>query len=101
MRFRRVWTFGNLPFEKQGDSNLARVVFAVGLFDHDGKYVTGSQQTYSLSLKDSTRAEMEKRGLALKAKVSAKAGAYTVRVVVRDSRGGKMAASSKAVEVPL
>jgi hypothetical protein len=90
----------NLPFQKQGDLNLDNVVFAVGLFDHDGKYVTGSQQTYSLSLKDSTRVEMEKRGLALKTHVSAKVGAYTLRVVVRDSQGGKMAASSKAVEAP-
>jgi hypothetical protein len=91
----------SLPFQKQGDYNVDNVVFAVGLFDHDGKYVTGSQQTYSLSRKDSTRAEMEKRGLGLKTHVSAKVGAYTVRVVVRDSQGGKMAASSKAVEVPL
>jgi VWFA-related protein len=88
----------NLPFQKQGDLNLDNVVFAVGLFDHDGKYVTGSQQTYSLSLKDSTRVEMEKRGLALKTHVSAKVGAYTLRVVVRDSQGGKMAAASKAVD---
>jgi VWFA-related protein len=88
----------NLPFQKQGDLNLDNVTFAVGLFDHDGKYVTGSQQTYSLSLKDSTRVEMEKRGLALKTHVSAKVGAYTLRVVVRDSQGGKMAAASKAVD---
>jgi hypothetical protein len=91
---------GNLPFEKKVDRNVDSVVFAVGLFDRDGKYVTGSQQTYNLSLKDATRADMEKRGLALKTKISAKAGAYTVRVVVRDSQGGKMAAASKAVEVP-
>ncbi len=91
----------NLPFQKQGDRNVDNVVFAVGLFDHDGKYVTGSQQTYSLSLKDTTLAEMEKRGLSLKTHVSAKTGAYTVRVVVRDSHGGKMAASSKAVQTPM
>ncbi len=90
----------NLAFEKQGDLNIDKVAFAVGLFDHDGKYVTGSQQTYALSLKDTTRAEMEKRGLNLKTHVPAKAGAYTVRVVVRDSQGGMMAASSKAVEAP-
>lgn len=87
----------NLPFQKQGNLNLDNVVFAVGLFDHDGKYVSGSQQSYALSLKDSTLAEMEKRGLSLKTHVSAKTGAYTLRVVVRDSQGGKMAASSTAV----
>ena len=91
-----------LPFEKQGDHNLDNVVFAVGLFDHDGKYVAGSQQTYALALKDSTLAEMEKRGLSfpLKTNILVKPGGYTLRVVVRDSQGGKVAASSKAVEIP-
>ena len=90
----------NLPFEKKGDRNLDNLVLAVALFDRDGKYVSGSQMTYSLALKDSTLAEMAKSGLGLKAHVLANPGAYTVRVVVRDARGGKMAALSKAVEVP-
>jgi VWFA-related protein len=90
----------NLPFEKKGDRNVDNVVFAVGLFDHDGKYVTGRQFTYALELKDAMRAEMEKRGLSLKTNVSAKVGAYNLRVVVRDSQGGQMAALSRAVEVP-
>lgn len=90
----------NLPFEKKGDRSVDNVVFAVGLFDHDGKYVTGRQFTYALALKDDKRAEMEKSGLSLKTNFSAKVGAYTLRVVVRDSQGRKMAALSKAVEVP-
>ena len=90
----------NLPFEKKGDRSVDDVVFAVGLFDHDGKYVTGRQFTYALALKDDKRAEMEKRGLSLKTDVSAKVAAYNLRVVVRDSQGGKIAALSKPVEVP-
>ena len=91
---------GTLPFQKQGDRSVDNLEFAVGLFDHDGKYVTGRQFTYALALKDDTLAEMEKSGLSLKTNVSAKAGAYTLRVVVRDSQGGQLAALSKAVEVP-
>ena len=90
----------NLPFERKGDRSVDDVVFAVGLFDHDGKYVTGRQFTYALALKDDKRAEMEKSGLSLKTNISAKEGAYNLRVVVRDSQGGKIAAQSKAVEVP-
>ncbi|HKT13282.1 MAG TPA: VWA domain-containing protein [Terriglobia bacterium] len=89
-----------LPFEKKGDHSVDDVVFAVGLFDHDRKYITGRQFTYALALKDANRAEMEKSGLSLKTNLSAKVGAYTLRVVVRDSQGGRMAALSKAVEVP-
>jgi len=96
-----VLDISNLLFQKQGDRNVDNVVFAVGLFDNDGKYVTGSQQTYRLTLKDSTRTEMEKGGLSLKTHVSARVGAYTLRVVVLDSQSGMMAASSKTVEAPL
>ena len=91
---------GTLPFQKQGDRSVDNVAFAVGLFDPDGKYVTGRQFTYALALNDATRAEMEKSGLSLKTNVSAKIGAYTLRVVVRDSQGGQLAALSQAVEVP-
>jgi hypothetical protein len=89
-----------LPFQKQGGRNVDKVEFAVGLFDPDGKYVTGRQLTYALALKDATLAEMAKSGLSLKTNVSAKAGAYTLRVVVRDSQGGQLAALSRAVELP-
>ena len=91
---------GTLPFQKQDDRYVDSVEFAVGLFDHDGKYVTGRQFTYALALKDDTLAEMEKSGLSLKTNVSAKTGAYTLRVVVRESQGGQIAALSKKVEVP-
>jgi len=91
---------GTLPFQKQGDRNVDTVEFAVGLFDHDGKYVTGRQFTYALALKDDTLAEMEKSGLSLKTNVSAKAGPYTLRVVVRHSQGGQLAALSKTVKLP-
>ena len=76
---------GNLPFEKKGDRNVDNVVFAVGLFDHDGKYVTGGQQTYALSLTDGARARWRSARLAFKAHVSARAAAYNSGVVVRDA----------------
>jgi hypothetical protein len=90
----------NLPFRKRGDLNLDVLTLAVALFDHDGKHVVGGQQDYTLALKDTTLADMQKSGLNLKTNVYVKAGAYTLRVVVRDSQGGMMAASSKGVEVP-
>jgi VWFA-related protein len=91
----------SLPFEKHGDRHVDNLTITVALFDHDGKFVSGIQQTRALALKRATLAELEKSGLAFNAHVSVRAGAYTVRVVVRDSQGGEMAAVSKAVEVPL
>jgi hypothetical protein len=90
----------SLAFQKQGDRNVDSIVLAVALFDPDGKHVTGSQQRCNLSLADAARTEMEKRGFSLKTHVFAKPGLYTVRVVVRDSEGAKIAALSRTVEVP-
>jgi VWFA-related protein len=91
----------SLPFEARGGRNLENLTWAVALFDRDGKYVSGSQQNFALALKDTTLADLQKSGLSYKTHVLVKPGAYTVRVVVRDSQGGQMAASSKAVEAPL
>ena len=91
----------SVRFEARGGRNLENLTWAVALFDRDGKYVSGSQQNFALALKDTTLADLQKSGLSYKTHVLVKPGAYTVRVVVRDSQGGQMAASSKAVEAPL
>jgi VWFA-related protein len=90
-----------LPFEQRDDQSVDDVTYTVVLFDRDGKFVSGSQQNYSLALKKHTLEDLEKSGLSLQAHVGVKPGAYTVRVVVRESRGGQIAALSKTVEVPL
>jgi VWFA-related protein len=91
----------NLPFQQRDGRSVDDVTFTVALFDRDGKFVSGSQQSRSLALKKATLADLEKSGLSFQAHVWVKAGAYTVRVVVRESRGGEIGALSKAVEVPL
>jgi environmental stress-induced protein Ves len=90
-----------LSFQKRGDRSVDNLTITVALFDHDGKFVSGSQQNLALALKNATLANLQKSGLSFKARIAVRAGAYTVRVVVRDSQGGQMAASSKAVEAPL
>ncbi len=91
----------DLPFQQRGDRSIDDVTFTVALLDRDGKFVSGSQQNRSLTLRKTTLAELEKSGLSFQAHVSVKAGAYTVRVVVRESQGGEMAALSRSVEAPL
>jgi len=89
-----------LPFEQRDDQSVEEVTYTVVLFDGDGKFVSGSQQIHSLALKKHTLEDLEKSGLSLQEHVGVKPGAYTVRVVVRESRGGQIAALSKKVEVP-
>jgi len=89
-----------LPFEQHDDRSVDEVTFTVVLFDRDGKFVSGNQQNYSLALTKRTLDDLEKSGLSLQAHVAVKPGAYTVRAVVRESRGGQLAALSKGVEVP-
>ncbi len=91
----------NLPFGQRGERSVDDVAFTVALFDREGKFVSGSQQSRSLALTKATLADLEKSGLRFHAHVWVKTGPYTVRVVVRESQGGEMAALSEAVEVPL
>ena len=91
----------NLPFQQRGERSLDEVTFTVALFDRNGKFISGSQQSRSLALTKTTLADLEKSGLSFQAHVPVKTGAYTVRVVVRESQGGEMAALSRPVEVRL
>jgi VWFA-related protein len=90
----------SLPFQQRGERSVDEVTFTVALFDRDGKFISGSQQSRSLALTKTTLADLEKSGLSFQARVPVKAGAYTVRVVVRESQGGEMAALSRPVEMP-
>jgi VWFA-related protein len=88
-----------LSFKREGGRNLNRVILTVTLFDADGKFVSGKQQNLDFALKDSTLANLQKSGIGFQAGVLVIPGAYTVRVVARDSQKGAMAALSRVVEV--
>ncbi|HLW79716.1 MAG TPA: VWA domain-containing protein [Terriglobia bacterium] len=88
----------SLPFRTEGDRSLDDVTFTVALFDQDGKLVTASQGNRALALKSGTLAKLQKSGLDFAAHVTVKPGTYTVRVVVRETQGGEIAALSRTVE---
>jgi VWFA-related protein len=87
-------------FRKEGDRNINKVIFTVALFDSDGKFVSGKQEERSLALQDITLASLRRSGLGFRTDLLVAPGAYTVRVVARDSEKGAMAALSKPVEIP-
>ncbi len=89
-----------LSFRKEGGRNLNKIVLTVAIFDADGKFVSGKQEDVDLALKDTTLANLQKSGIGFQAAILVIPGAYTVRVVARDSQKGAMTALSKAVEIP-
>ena len=88
-----------LSFSREGDRNINKVVFTLALFDADGKFISGKQEERNLALQDTTLAALQKTGLDFRADLLVTPGAYTVRVVARDSERGAMAALSKPVEI--
>jgi VWFA-related protein len=89
-----------LPFRREGDRNINKIIFTVALFDTDGKFVSGKQQERELTLDDTTLANLQKSGIDFQARILVAPRTYTVRVVARDSQNGAMAALSRSVEVP-
>ncbi|MGA3167434.1 MAG: VWA domain-containing protein [Terriglobia bacterium] len=88
-----------LPFRREGDRNINKIIFTVALFDTDGKFVSGKQQERELTLDDTTLANLQKSGIDFQARILVAPRTYTVRVVARDSQNGAMAALSRSVEV--
>jgi VWFA-related protein len=89
-----------LSFGREGDRNTNKITFTVALFDSNGKFISGKQEERNLALLESTLADLQKSGLDFQANLPVTPGAYTVRVVARDSRSGALAALSRPVEIP-
>jgi hypothetical protein len=90
----------NLLFKKMGDKrNHERVIFIAGLFDMGGHYLAGTEGVLDLKLKKDTHAQIVRDGVDAKATLQAPAGTYRLREVVQEVVGGKIAASSRVVEI--
>ncbi len=78
-----------------------RLEMLAGLFDAAGRFVTGERGVMEMDLKPPTwrrfMAEGVKPGLSLEAPP----GAYTLRVLVGESNGGKLSAFSQPVAIPV
>jgi VWFA-related protein len=89
-----------LRFRKEEDRNRDDLSVTAGLFDRNGIWVTGNQKTIEMRLKDETIEKRLDGGMALRFTFDVKPGAYSVRVVARDSEGQLMSAQNGAVEIP-
>jgi hypothetical protein len=89
-----------LPLRKQDDRNNDDVTLVCALFDRNGNYVKGTQKVVELRLKDESLERRRNLGITVNSDLDVKAGAYMIRVVVRDAEGKQMAATNGVVEIP-
>jgi VWFA-related protein len=92
-----------LPFRKADGRNQDDLTIVFALFDDDGNFISAVQKLVTLNLKDETLRGFEERsgsGINIKAEFDTKMGGYTLRVVVRDAQGQKLAAENSGVRIP-
>ena len=90
----------HLRYKKADGRNSDTLTVVGGVFDKDGKYITGSQKTINLKLKDQTLETIPEGGITVKSNLDVASGSYVVRLVVRDSEGEVMSALNSALEIP-
>lgn len=88
-----------LHFHKVDGRNRNDVTVISALFDHNGKFIRGTERVLEMRLKDESLGSKLISGLTVKSSFEVKPGSYLVRLVVCDDNG-RMAAQSDAVEIP-
>lgn len=89
----------NLHYRKDAGRNGDVLTIVSALFDTNGNYISGQEQTLTLRLKDETLEKRLDSGIRVKANFNVKAGSYVLRVVARDSEGQMMASDNAVVEI--
>ncbi|HWX93779.1 MAG TPA: VWA domain-containing protein [Terriglobales bacterium] len=88
-----------MHFHKAEGRNQGNLTVVSGLFDRNGKFITGSQKIIDMHLKDDTLANKLGNGITVKSSFDVKPGSYLVRLVVRDAEG-QLSAANGAIEIP-
>jgi hypothetical protein len=70
------------------------------LFDRNGNFIAGNQETVELRLKDATLEKLTQTGMTVKIGFDVKPGGYIVRLVVRDSKAAVLSAKNGVIEIP-
>jgi VWFA-related protein len=89
----------HIPFRKRDGRNRDDLTVVSALFDRNGNYVKGNQETLELRLRDDTLETKLGKGITVRSSFDVKPGAYLVRLVVRDAEGQMMSAQNGAVEI--
>jgi VWFA-related protein len=89
-----------LNFEKAEGKHLAKLDIAGFVFDEMGKLRGGFSDTIDASLSELEYARVSKGGLTYSANTTLPAGAYQIRLAVRDNKTGSIGTMSRYLEVP-
>lgn len=90
----------SLKFRRVDDRNDDDLKVVMALFDNNGNFLSGMERGIKLQLKDTTLATLNKTGIRVKLNFDTQPGTYMVRVVVRDSEGAQLGATSQGVVIP-
>jgi VWFA-related protein len=90
----------HVGFEKSDGRNYDDLTIVAALFDRNGNFITGTEKTLELRLKDATLEKLNQTGVTLKTNFDVKPGGYMVRLVVRDSKAAQLSSRNGVVEIP-
>lgn len=89
-----------LPFEKVKDRQVEKLTFVAGLFDPQGKFITGKEAEMDLALKQENFERFSKSGITGAMSLEAPPGNYRLRVVVEEAVKGEMSATIQKIQIP-
>jgi VWFA-related protein len=89
-----------IHFRRVLDRNNDQLTIVTGIFDENGRFVTGIEKIIDMKLRDTTYERLSHSGFTVKSSFDVKPGTYLVRLVVRDAEGSQMAARNGAVVIP-
>ncbi len=89
----------SLLFKKENTWRAERLIFITALFDLQGHYLSGVETIMDMMLKNTSVTQISSEGVDAKSAVQAPPGTYILREVVQEVVGGRLAASSRKVEI--
>ena len=90
-----------IHLRKEDDRNRNDLTIVAAVFDPNGNFIAGTEKILQLRLRDATVQALEQKPpVTIPTDFDMKAGAYLVRLVVRDAEGQQLTAENAAVQIP-
>ena len=90
----------HMHFQKAGGRNQDNLTVVAALFDRNGNFITGTERTLQMKLRDETLERLSRTGVTVRTNFDVKPGDYVIRLVVRDSQAALLSAENGVVEIP-
>ena len=90
----------SVRFRKDDERNVNTLTFVAGIYDGNGKWVSGEQKRIDLKLPDAQLQDMRARGVGLKETFQLNPGTYRLREVVQDFEDRHLGAINLEVKIP-